>query len=137
MSKRALVLCTGNSCRSIMAEALINHLGKGNVRALSAGSHPAGYVHPQALATLSRHEIAIDNPRSKSWDEFANQHFDFVITVCDDAAHEPCPAFGGEAQRLHWSTVDPAKQTGSESEIQAAFEAAFSTLRMRIIRELL
>ncbi len=137
MSKTALVLCTGNSCRSIMAEALINHLCKGAVHAVSAGSHPAGFVHPQSLATLGRHAVAVDTPRSKSWDEFANQQFDFVITVCDEAAREPCPAFGGAARRLHWSTADPAKLTGSADEIQAAFDSAFDSLKQRIEEEFL
>ena len=89
------MLCTGNSCRSIMAEGLINVLGKGRYRAFSAGSEPAGYVHPEALTTLSRHGIQMQDPVSQSWDDYAGQSFDLVITVCDNAAAETCPAFPG------------------------------------------
>ena len=90
---KVLVLCTGNSCRSIMAEALINDLGHGRYRAWSAGSHPAGYVHAKAVLTLKRHGIDPGQPHSKSWNEFADQSFDLVITVCDQAAGESCPLF--------------------------------------------
>lgn len=132
MTKRVLVLCTGNSCRSVMAEALINHLGEGKFTAVSAGSHPAGYVHPKSIETLTRHGIDPGSPRSKSWDEFAGQHFDLVITVCDAAAAESCPVFLGPAAKLHWSTPDPARITGSESEINAAFDNAFLMLQDRV-----
>lgn len=132
MNQRVLVLCTGNSCRSVMAEALFNHLGKGNIEAVSAGSNPAGYVHPKSIETLKRHGIDPGNPRSKSWDEFAGQHFDLVVTVCDSAAAESCPAFLGPAKKLHWSTPDPAKATGMETEINAAFDNAFSMLKNHI-----
>lgn len=132
MTQRVLVLCTGNSCRSVMAEALFNHLGKGNIEAVSAGSNPAGYVHPKSIETLKRHRIDLGHPRSKSWDEFAGQHFDLVVTVCDSAAAESCPAFIGPARKLHWSTPDPAKTTGTETEINTAFDAAFSMLKNRI-----
>lgn len=127
--KEVLVLCTGNSCRSIMAEGLINHLGKGTFEAVSAGSKPAGYVHPKSIETLIRHSIDIEKPRSKSWDEFGGQSFDFVITVCDQAAAENCPLFSGPAKKLHWSIPDPAKATGTETEINAAFEKAFNLLK--------
>lgn len=132
MTKRALVLCTGNSCRSVMAEALINQLGKGNYQAVSAGSFPAGYVHPKSIETLTRHGIDPGNPRSKSWDEFAEQSFDLVITVCDQAAGETCPLFSGQPKKLHWSTPDPAKATGSEAEIKVAFDEAFNMLKARV-----
>ncbi|MEM1155453.1 MAG: arsenate reductase ArsC [Pseudomonadota bacterium] len=132
-----LVLCTGNSCRSILAEALINHLGVGRYRALSAGSKPVGFVHPKAIATLKQHGVSIDEPRSKSWDDFAEQHFDLVITVCDAAAGETCPLFPGNPEKLHWSTPDPAAATGSEADITQAFEAAYEMLRACIERELL
>lgn len=135
--KRILVLCTGNSCRSIMAEVLINALGAGRYEAVSAGSNPAGYVHPKSIETLKRHDINISNPRSKSWDEFAGQHFDLVITVCDAAAAESCPAFLGKHEKLHWSTPDPAKATGTEEEINDAFDEAFTLLKQRIETELL
>lgn len=130
--RTVLVLCTGNSCRSIMAEALINHLGAGNYKAFSAGSKPTGQVHPLALETLRMHDIPVSEPRSKSWDEFASTPIDIVITVCDNAAGEACPAFLGEQKKLHWSTPDPAKATGSEEVIHAAFSNVFSLLKQRI-----
>ena len=120
-----------------MAEALINALGAGRYMASSAGSRPAGFVHPKSIATLKRHGIAVHEPRSKSWDEFDGQQFDLVITVCDQAASESCPAFFGKHKKLHWSTPDPAKAQGSESEIDAAFDAAFDLLKNRIEKELL
>tara|TARA_R110002110_G_scaffold415860_1_gene658765 strand:+ start:99884 stop:100288 length:405 start_codon:yes stop_codon:yes gene_type:complete len=130
-----LVLCTGNSCRSIMAEALINHLAGERYRAVSAGSHPAGYVHPQSLETLQRHGIPFHQPRSKSWDDFTDQSFDLVITVCDQAASETCPMFPGRYTKLHWST--PARATGTDAQITLAFEEAFNFLKDRIEKELL
>ena len=129
---KVLVLCTGNSCRSVMAEALINHLGRGRYRAWSAGSVPAGYVHPKSIETLTRHGIDPGQLRSKSWDECAEQSFDLVITVCDQAAAESCPLFPGNPKKLHWSTPDPAKVTGSEVEIDAAFDKAFFMLKDRV-----
>lgn len=132
MAQRVLVLCTGNSCRSVMAEALFNNLGEGNIEAVSAGSNPAGYVHPKSIETLKRHGIDPGNPRSKSWDAFAGQHFDLVVTVCDAAAAESCPAFIGPVKKLHWSTPDPAKATGTDAEIEAAFDDAFTMLKDRI-----
>jgi arsenate reductase (thioredoxin) len=135
--KHVLVLCTGNSCRSVMAEALINTLGAGRYEAVSAGSNPAGYVHPKSIETLKRHGIGVGTPRSKSWDEFSGQHFDVVITVCDAAAAEACPAFFGKHEKRHWSTPDPAKATGSEEAVNAAFDEAFAMLKHRIETELL
>jgi arsenate reductase len=132
MVSRVLVLCTGNSCRSVMAEALINQLGKGKYKAVSAGSFPASYIHPKSIETLKRHGIDPGTPRSKSWDEFARQPFYFVITVCDQAAGESCPIFPGKPANLHWSTPDPAKATGSEEEINAAFDEAFHMLKTRV-----
>jgi arsenate reductase (thioredoxin) len=132
MTSRVLILCTGNSCRSVMAEALINHLGKGKYEAVSAGSLPAGYVHPKSIETLKRHGIDTGQPRSKSWDEFAGQSFDLVITVCDAAAAESCPAFLGPAKKQHWSTPDPAKAEGTDEEIEGAFDHAFNMLKGRI-----
>ena len=135
--KRVLVLCTGNSCRSVMAESLINHLGQGRYEAVSAGSFPAGYVHPESIETLRRNGIDIGVPRSKSWDEFAGQPIDLVITVCDQAASESCPAFLGDYQKLHWSTPDPAKVEGTDEDVKGAFDDAFQMLRDRIEKELL
>ncbi|GJM08433.1 MAG: hypothetical protein DHS20C11_07090 [Lysobacteraceae bacterium] len=119
-----------------MAEALINALGHGRYVARSAGSKPAGYVHPKSLETLQRHGIDIEQPRSKSWDEFAGENFDLLITVCDQAANEQCPVVFGEHQKLHWSTPDPAKAEGSDAQIDAAFEEAFQLLKDRIEKEL-
>ncbi len=129
---KVLVLCTGNSCRSIMAEALINALRHGRYQAVSAGSHPAGYVHPKSIETLKRHGIDPGEPHSKSWNEFAGQSFDLVITVCDQAAGESCPLFHGTPTKIHWSTPDPAKATGSDTEINAAFDEAFMMLKKRV-----
>jgi arsenate reductase (thioredoxin) len=130
--KQVLILCTGNSCRSIMAESLMNHMGRGRVQAWSAGSSPAGYVHPQSLQALKRHGIDPGRPYSKSWNEFAGQPFDLVITVCDQAAGESCPIFPGKPMKLHWSTPDPAKAQGTEAEIEAAFDRVFFLLKARI-----
>lgn len=135
--KNVLVLCTGNSCRSIMGEALINHLGQGRFKAVSAGSKPAGYIHPKSIATLEQHGITPPQTKSKSWDEFEQQDFDLVITVCDSASKEPCPLYLKKCQRLHWSIPDPASVTGSEAEINQAFENAFTILKTRIEQELL
>ena len=132
MVARVLVLCTGNSCRSVTAEALFNHLGQGSIEAVSAGSNPAGYVHPKSIDTLKRYGIDPGSPRSKSWDEFAGQPFDLVVTVCDAAAAESCPVFLGPVNKLHWSTPDPAKATGTEAQIDAAFDEAFNILKERI-----
>lgn len=130
--RRVLVACTGNSCRSIMAEALINARCGGRWSAVSAGSRPTGAVHPRALATLARHGIDPGDPASESWDSFAGQDFDLVITVCDAAAQEACPVIPAGGARLHWSTPDPATVTGSDAEIDAAFEDAFARLERRI-----
>ncbi|MEH6592715.1 MAG: arsenate reductase ArsC [Halioglobus sp.] len=130
--KKVLVLCTGNSCRSVMAEALINQLGEGRYQAVSAGSHPTGYVHPKSLETLRRHGFSTDGFHSKSWDEFAGEHFDVVLTVCNQAASERCPLFTGNSIRLHWDIADPAGIVGTEERVDAAFEAGYSLLKERI-----
>lgn len=133
--KKVLVLCTGNSCRSVMAEALINQL-KDGYEAVSAGSFPAGYVHPKSIETLKRHGVDAGEPRSKSWDEFAGHEFDYVITVCDNAANEVCPVLMGSQTKIHWSTPDPAKAEGSDRDIEVAFDEAFNMLKTRIEQEL-
>jgi arsenate reductase len=115
-----------------MAEALINNLGRGRYRAWSAGSVPTGYVHPKSIETLQRHDIDPGQPRSKSWNEFAEQSFDLVITVCDQAAGESCPLFPGTPTKLHWSTPDPAKATGSDSERDEAFDRTLLKLKTRV-----
>ncbi len=115
-----------------MAEGAINHLGQGRITALSAGSKPAGYVHPKSLELLESKGIATGGFRSKSWDEFANASFDVVITVCDNAAGEACPVFMGAPVKAHWGVPDPAHATGTDTEIMAAFESAYRTLEARI-----
>ena len=129
---KILVVCTGNSCRSIMAEALINHLGQRRFQAWSAGSHPAGYVHPCSIATLKRHGIDPGQPHSKSWDEMTTQPFDLILTVCDQAAGESCPIFPGEPRKLHWSIPDPGRVPGTENEINAAFDQTFFLLKSKV-----
>ena len=132
-----LFLCTGNSARSIMAEAAINHptIGGGKFRGFSAGSHPKGRVHPLALDLLTEQHLRIDGFRSKSWDEFAKPgapKLDFVITVCDQAAAEPCPIWPGQPMTAHWGVPDPAAVEGTDAERRKAFRDAFLVLRRRI-----
>lgn len=126
-----LFLCTGNSCRSILAEATFNALAPAGMRATSAGSQPAGYVHPRSLALLAREGIATDGLHSKSWDALP-QVPDLVVTVCANAAGETCPVYLGKVARTHWGVDDPAKVTGSEADIDAAFAHAYRLLRTRI-----
>ena len=126
-----LMLCTGNSCRSILAEATFNHLAPAGWRALSAGSKPAGYVHPRSLALLAREGIATDGYFSKSWDDLPVTP-DIVISVCGNAANEVCPAYLGPVLRSHWGVEDPAHATGTDAEIDAAFMIAYRILRSRI-----
>ena len=126
-----LFLCTGNSCRSIMAEATFNHLAPPEWRAMSAGSHPTGVVHPRALALLAREGIPTEGLSSKSWDHLPVTP-DLVITVCGNAAQETCPAYLGPVKRLHWGVEDPAKVTGTPQEIDAAFVEAYRILRTHI-----
>ncbi len=115
-----------------MAEGALNHLGQGRIAAYSAGSKPAGYVHPKSLELLALKGISIDGFRSKSWDEFGDTSFDAVITVCDNAAGEACPVFIGAPVKAHWGVADPAHVTGTEAEVMAAFNAAYQTLEARI-----
>jgi arsenate reductase len=129
---KVLVLCTGNSCRSVLGEALFNHLGKGKIQAFSAGSHPLGRINTNALATLARHGLPTEGYQSQSWDEFANHEIDLAITVCDNAAGEVCPAYLNSAVRAHWGLPDPAHVEGTEAEIIAAFEETYSALELRI-----
>ena len=126
-----LFLCTGNSCRSILGEATFNHLAPAGWQAMSAGSHPAGYVHPRSLALLAREGIATDGYSSKSWDNLPATP-DIVITVCASAAGETCPAYLGPVLRTHWGVEDPAHATGTDEEIDAAFMQAYRILRARI-----
>jgi len=128
---KVLFLCTGNSCRSILGEATFNHLAPRGWHAMSAGSKPTGKVHPRSLALLEREGIAIDGYHSKSWDALPATP-DIVITVCSSAAGETCPAYLGPVLRTHWGVDDPAHATGTDLEIDAAFMAAYRTLRRRI-----
>jgi arsenate reductase len=129
--RNVLFLCTGNSCRSILAEATFNHLAPPGWRAMSAGSRPAGYVHPRSLALLAREGIPTNGLFSKSWESLPVTP-DIVVTVCASAAGETCPAYLGDALRTHWGVEDPARATGTDAEIDAAFERAYRILRARI-----
>lgn len=126
------VICTGNSCRSVMGEALFNHLGQGRIQAFSAGSHPIGRINQGALATLKRHGLPTEGYQSQSWDDFEHQPMDIVITVCDNAAGETCPVYLSKAVRAHWGVSDPGHVEGSEEEKIAAFEETFRILTLRV-----
>jgi len=131
----ALFLCTGNSARSILAEAILNHKGRGVFSAYSAGSHPSGTVRPEALRQLELAHISTAGLRSKSWDEFAvadAPKMDFVFTVCDNAAKEVCPFWPGQPMTAHWGVPDPAAVKGTQEEITRAFRDAFIVLDRRI-----
>jgi len=130
-----LFLCTGNSARSILAEALINHWGRGRFRGHSAGSFPKGVVHPLTLKLLDQLRLPLPHARSKSWDEFARPGapvMDFVFTVCDQAAGETCPVWPGNPVTAHWGVPDPAAAEGTEEERMAAFRDAYRRLEARI-----
>jgi arsenate reductase len=135
MAFKVLFLCTGNSARSILAEAYLNSAGKGRFTAYSAGSHPAGKVNPFALALIEKHRMPAKGPRSKSWDEFAKPgapKLDFVFTVCDNAAGEVCPVWPGQPISAHWGIADPAAVAGSDDAKRKAFLRAFTELTTRI-----
>jgi len=130
-----LFLCTGNSARSIMAEAIMNRKGSPTFTAYSAGSHPAGFVRPEAIRQVQSASLPTEGLRSKSWDEFSGSgapHLDFVFTVCDNAAKEICPVWPGQPMTAHWGVPDPASVVGTREEIDRAFRAAFSILERRI-----
>ncbi len=130
-----LFLCTGNSARSILAEAILNHIGQGRFRAFSAGSHPAGKVNPFAVELLVKQGLAVADLRSKSWDEFAAPGapaIDFVFTVCDNAAGEGCPVWPGKPMTAHWGIADPAAVAGSFDAKRRAFSEAFAEMNRRI-----
>jgi arsenate reductase (thioredoxin) len=137
MDKRynALFLCTGNSARSIMAEAILHQKGRPNFLAYSAGSHPTGVVRPEALKQIQHARLSLSGLRSKSWDEFARPgapQLDFVFTVCDNAANEVCPLWPGQPMTAHWGIPDPAAVKGTPEEIERAFRNAFMLLDRRI-----
>jgi arsenate reductase len=130
-----LFLCTGNSARSILAEVLIEHWGKGRFNGYSAGSFPKGTVHPLALQELERHHLPMRGLRSKSWDEFAGPGspvMDFVFTVCEQAASEACPVWPGILATAHWGVPDPAAVTGTDAQQRKAFRDAYRALENRI-----
>ena len=135
MTTNVLFLCTGNSARSILAEALLGVLGKGRFNAYSAGSHPSGRVQPMAAELATKLGYPAEKLRSKSWDEYAQPdapRMDFIITVCDNAAGEVCPIWPGQPIAAHWGVHDPAAVEGSEEERRAAFRDALVTLRRRV-----
>jgi len=132
-----LFLCTGNSARSILAESLLNTLGRGKFRAFSAGSFPKGRVHPMAMDLLERMNLPTEGLRSKSWDEFAAPGappLDFIVTVCDNAAGEVCPIWPGKPMTAHWGIADPAAAEGTEAEKAFAFRTALKEMEGRIRR---
>jgi arsenate reductase len=137
MEKRynVLFLCTGNSARSIMAEAILNRKGRPNFVAYSAGSHPSGQVRPEALRQIELAHMPAENFRSKNWDEFAKPgapQMDFVFTVCDNAASEVCPVWPGQPMTAHWGVSDPAAVQGTPEQVERAFRDAFMILDRRI-----
>lgn len=130
-----LFLCTGNSARSIMAEVMLNSMGKGRFRAWSAGSHPAGKVNPFALELLAKNHLPVEGLRSKNWEEFARPgapEIDFVFTVCDNAAGEACPIWPGRPMTAHWGIPDPAAVKGSDAEKRKAFFTAYAQISNRL-----
>lgn len=133
--RNVLFICTGNSARSIMAEAMLRYWGDGQFSAFSAGSHPTGAVHPFAVEMLEASNVPGDNLRSKSWDEFSDSgapRMDLVITVCDNAANESCPILPGSPLRLHWGLPDPSSAQGDEAARKAAFANVYDKLEQRI-----
>ena len=132
--QHVLFLCTGNSARSIIAEAILNKIGKGRFVAYSAGSQPKGQVHPETLRLLRSMGYETDALRSKSWNEFAEgkTSFDHIVTVCNNAAGEACPVIPGKPAKDHWDIPDPAAVTGSQEQIEAAFKSAHAMLLERI-----
>jgi protein-tyrosine-phosphatase len=130
-----LFLCTGNSARSVIAEAILNRIGMGQFRAFSAGSHPKGHVHPETVRLLQSLHYETSALRSKSWSEFADPGaplLDFVFTVCDNAAGETCPVWPGQPMTAHWGIPDPAQATGTPAEIALAFKEAYRMLERRL-----
>lgn len=132
-----MFLCTGNSARSILAEKLLEHFGKGRFKAFSAGSFPSGRVNPFAVDELKRHGLSIEGLRSKSWDEFSRPDapkMDFIFTVCDNAAGETCPVWPGNPVSAHWGIADPAAVQGADEDKRRAFKYAYDRMEKRIKR---
>ncbi|WP_372782572.1 arsenate reductase ArsC [Litorivivens sp.] len=131
---KILYICTHNRCRSILSEAITNHLAQGRIQAYSAGSQPAAEVHPLTLKYLTERGIPTAGLTSQSWDDFADLQPDIVVTVCDNAANEACPVWFGDTVKVHWGLPDPSKLTGSESEMRASFTAVMETIAKRVNR---
>jgi len=129
---KILFICTHNRCRSILAEAITNHYGGDVLEAVSAGSSPADHVHPLTFSALRAKDIQTHNLRSKSWDEFEDDDIDYVITVCDKAANEPCPVWFGKARQVRWGLADPSAISGEPEVISVAFSATIKLLKRRI-----
>lgn len=129
---KILYVCTHNRCRSILSEAITNHLSNGRIEACSAGSHPAGEVHPLSLKYLEELGFPTEGLQSQSWDEFEKEQPDIVITVCDSAANETCPVWLGDAINIHWGLPDPSKLQGSEAELREAFFQVIRTIELRV-----
>jgi len=129
---KVLFICTHNRCRSILSEAITNHLAKGKITAYSAGSQPVGEVHPLSIKYLLSQGISTAGLKSQSWDEFEQINPDVVITVCDSAANEPCPVWFGNCVKVHWGLPDPSKLEGTEDEVKKAFYAVMDTIEGRI-----
>jgi len=129
---KILYICTHNRCRSILSEAITNHLAKGRLQAFSAGSHPVGEVHPLSLKYLAKQGIATEGLKSQSLDDFKSEQPDIVVTVCDSAASEFCPIWFGDTLKVHWGLPDPSKLEGSEAAIRDAFISVMQTIEQRI-----
>lgn len=129
---KILYICTHNRCRSILSEAITNHMAKGKLEASSAGSQPVGEVHPLSLKYLEEKGISTEGLSSKSWDEFSADQPDIVVTVCDSAANEACPVWFGKTTKIHWGLPDPSKLEGSEKEVRRAFFAVIETIEERV-----
>ena len=129
---KILYICTHNRCRSILSEAITNHLAKGKLQAFSAGSQPVGEVHPLSLKYLAEKGISTEGLKSQSWDEFESVDPDIVVTVCDSAAAEACPVWFGDTVQVHWGLPDPSKLQGTEAEVRDAFYSVMSTIEQRV-----
>ena len=130
--KKVLFLCTGNSARSIMAEAILNHLSKGKYIAYSAGSRPAGKINPMAIRVLEAHKVPSHKLKSKSWEEFIGKDFDIIVTVCNNAASESCPVFPANFQKLHWDIPDPGKKKKKDITKLADFYKVYRMIHLQI-----
>ena len=135
--KKVLFLCTGNSARSIISECLMNQMGESQYHAHSAGSKPTGTVNPFSTQVLKKNNINYENTLSKSWDAFKNMNFDFVVTVCNNAANETCPIYPGSPKKIHWDIEDPAAFKGSDEEKLNEFQRVFDIIKEKIEKEFL